>query len=45
MLNLPTIFNLYSISAEYQELASKLLHFLVGSLRPLTLEEMRILLA
>lgn len=33
------------ISAEYQELASKLLHFLVGSLRPLTLEEMRILLA
>ena len=36
---------LQSISAEYQELASKLLHFLVGSLRPLTLEEIRILLA
>jgi ankyrin repeat domain-containing protein 50 len=36
---------LHSISAEYQELASKLLHFLVGSLRPLTLEEIRILLA
>jgi ankyrin repeat protein len=36
---------LHHISAEYQHLASKLLHFLVGSLRPLTLEEMRILLA
>lgn len=36
---------LQSISAEYQELASKLLHFLVGSLRPFTLEEIRILLA
>jgi ankyrin repeat domain-containing protein 50 len=36
---------LQSISAEYQVIASKLLHFLVGSLRPLTLEELRVLLA
>lgn len=36
---------LQDISAEYQERASKLLHFLVGSPRPLTLEEIRILLA
>ncbi|MCJ1359347.1 MAG: hypothetical protein MMC33_009349 [Icmadophila ericetorum] len=36
---------LHSISAEYHDIASKLLHFLVGSLRPLSLEEIRILLA
>ncbi len=36
---------LQSITPEYQVLASKLLHFLVGSFRPLTLEELRILLA
>ncbi|KAH8599520.1 ankyrin repeat-containing domain protein [Bisporella sp. PMI_857] len=33
------------IPIEYQSLAAKLLHFLVGSSRPLTLEEMRILIA
>ena len=36
---------LHAISAEYQPLASRLLHFLVGSLRPLELGEMRILVA
>ncbi|KAF4630621.1 hypothetical protein G7Y89_g7518 [Cudoniella acicularis] len=36
---------LHGISIEYQALATKLLHLLVGSSRPLTLEEMRILIA
>jgi ankyrin repeat protein len=36
---------LYDIPAEYQELAAKLLHFIVGSRRPLSLEELQILLA
>ena len=36
---------LHGISKEYQPLATRLLHFLVGSSRTLTLEEMRILLA
>ena len=36
---------LHEISEEYQPLATRLLHFLVGSSRILTLEEMRILLA
>ncbi|KUJ09878.1 ankyrin [Mollisia scopiformis] len=36
---------LQGISMEYQPLANRLLHFLVGSSRPLTLKEMRILIA
>ena len=36
---------LHEISIEYQPLATRLLHFLIGSSRPLTLEEMRILIA
>jgi ankyrin repeat protein len=36
---------LHGISIEYQPLASRLLHFLVGSSRPLTLKEMRIVMA
>ena len=36
---------LYGISAEHQDHARQLLHLVVGSLRPLTLEEMRSLLA
>jgi ankyrin repeat domain-containing protein 50 len=36
---------LQGISEEYQALASKLLHIIVGSTRPLTLDEMRILIA
>lgn len=34
----------YCISSEYQVLASKLLHFIVGSFRPLVLDEVRIIL-
>ncbi|KAI9704748.1 MAG: hypothetical protein M1836_006528 [Candelina mexicana] len=33
------------ISTQYQPLAAKLLHFIIGSSRPLTLDEMRILVA
>jgi ankyrin repeat protein len=36
---------LHGISSEYQPVATRLLHFLVGSSRPLTLSEMRILMA
>jgi ankyrin repeat protein len=36
---------LYGISTQYQPLATRLLHFLVGSSRPLTLAEMRALIA
>jgi ankyrin repeat protein len=36
---------LQRIPIEYQTLAIRLLHFLVGSLRPLTLDEVRILIA
>lgn len=36
---------LHGISSEYQLVATRLLHFLVGSSRPLTLEEMRTLMA
>ncbi|MCJ1403576.1 hypothetical protein MMC11_006799, partial [Xylographa trunciseda] len=36
---------LRGIATEYQPLATTLLHFFVGSLRPLTLEEIRILIA
>jgi len=36
---------LNSISIEYQWLVNRLLHFLVGSFRPLTLEEIRIMIA
>jgi ankyrin repeat protein len=36
---------LHEIPIEYQPLATRILHFLVGSSRPLTLEEMRILIA
>jgi hypothetical protein len=36
---------LYGISSEYQLIATRLLHFIVGSSRPLTLEEMRTLMA
>jgi ankyrin repeat protein len=36
---------LTAISKDHQSLATKLLHLLVGSSRPLTLEEMRILIA
>ncbi|KFY25359.1 hypothetical protein V491_01785 [Pseudogymnoascus sp. VKM F-3775] len=45
--NLTTTYEhfLQGISTEYQTLATKLLHFLVGSSRPLTLDEMRILVA
>ncbi|OAF56656.2 hypothetical protein VC83_07280 [Pseudogymnoascus destructans] len=45
--NLTTTYErfLQGISTEYQTLATRLLHFLVGSSRPLTLDEMRILIA
>jgi ankyrin repeat protein len=36
---------LHGISTEYQRHASRLLHLIVGSVRPLTLEEMRLLIA
>ncbi|KAL3417553.1 ankyrin repeat protein [Phlyctema vagabunda] len=36
---------LHGISAEYESLASSLLHFLVASSRPLTLKEIRVIIA
>lgn len=36
---------LYNIPTEYQEVAALLLHFIAGSMRPLSLDEIRILLA
>ena len=36
---------LHAIAIEYHPLATRLLHFLVGSSRPLTLQEMRVLIA
>jgi ankyrin repeat domain-containing protein 50 len=36
---------LHTIPTHYQQLATRILHFLVGSSRPLTLDEMRILFA
>lgn len=36
---------LYNIPTEYQKVAALLLHFIAGSLRPLSLDEIRILLA
>jgi len=36
---------LYNIPTKYQEVAAMLLHFIAGSIRPLSLDEVRILLA